>query len=98
MNYVAIGAVFPTSIKGQAHPTRRTGVRARGCGARRAPREAVVAIGGITLETAPTVIDAGAASVAVISDLLAGDPAERAPSVRVRPWDVSGRTGRGLTL
>ena len=38
----------------------------------------IVAIGGITLETAASVIDAGAASVAVISDLLAtGDPRDR---------------------
>jgi thiamine monophosphate synthase len=35
----------------------------------------VVAIGGITLATAPTVIAAGAASVAVIGDLLREDPA-----------------------
>jgi thiamine-phosphate pyrophosphorylase len=39
----------------------------------------VVAIGGITLDHAKSVIDAGAASVAVISDLLAtGNPEQRA--------------------
>ena len=37
----------------------------------------MVAIGGITLKTAPSVIAAGAACVAVISDLLAGDPRAR---------------------
>ena len=38
----------------------------------------IVAIGGITLERAPGVLRAGAASVAVISDLLSGaDPATR---------------------
>src|SRR5436190_1729158 len=37
----------------------------------------LVAIGGITLETAPAVIAAGADSVAVISDLYAGNIAER---------------------
>jgi len=38
----------------------------------------IVAIGGITLERARGVLDAGAASVAVISDLIAtGDPAAR---------------------
>jgi thiamine-phosphate pyrophosphorylase len=37
----------------------------------------VVAIGGITLDNARSVIDAGAASVAVISDLLNGDPEAR---------------------
>jgi thiamine monophosphate synthase len=37
----------------------------------------VVAIGGITLETARRVIDAGATAVAVISDLLVSLPEER---------------------
>jgi thiamine-phosphate pyrophosphorylase len=38
----------------------------------------VVAIGGITLQTAPQVIAAGASSVAVIGDLLTGgDPEAR---------------------
>jgi thiamine-phosphate pyrophosphorylase len=38
----------------------------------------VVAIGGITLDRARSVIEAGAASVAVISDLLAtGNPEQR---------------------
>jgi thiamine monophosphate synthase len=37
-----------------------------------------VAIGGITLDLARSVIEAGAASVAVISDVLAtGDPTSR---------------------
>jgi len=38
----------------------------------------LVAIGGITLATAPAVLAAGAASVAVISDLLTGELAARA--------------------
>jgi thiamine-phosphate pyrophosphorylase len=33
----------------------------------------VVAIGGITLASAPSVIEAGASAVAIISDLLASD-------------------------
>jgi thiamine monophosphate synthase len=38
----------------------------------------IVAIGGITLETAPSVIAAGATGVAVITDLLAaGNPSDR---------------------
>jgi thiamine monophosphate synthase len=36
-----------------------------------------VAIGGITLANAVSAIEAGAASVAVISDLLIGDPESR---------------------
>jgi thiamine-phosphate pyrophosphorylase len=42
-------------------------------------RKPIVAIGGITLERAREVIEAGADSVAVISDILrAPNPAERA--------------------
>jgi thiamine-phosphate pyrophosphorylase len=37
----------------------------------------IVAIGGITLERAPSVIEAGAASVAVVSDLFATSDPER---------------------
>ena len=38
----------------------------------------LVAIGGITLTNAPAVLEAGAASVAVVSDLLVGDLGTRA--------------------
>ena len=69
----------------QGHRVRR-GRPASACGTRRArARHAelpLVAIGGITLDTAPAVIEAGAASVAVISDLLAGNDPER----RVRAY------------
>jgi thiamine-phosphate pyrophosphorylase len=37
----------------------------------------VVAIGGVTLDNARSAIDAGASAVAVITDLIAGDPAAR---------------------
>jgi thiamine monophosphate synthase len=37
----------------------------------------VVAIGGITLETAMRVIECGAASVAIITDLVVEDPEAR---------------------
>jgi thiamine-phosphate pyrophosphorylase len=78
VDYVAVGAVFQSSIKGPAHPTVGLAFvrEAAALGARHA--KPIVAIGGITLETASTVIDAGAASVAVITDLLVGDPVERA--------------------
>jgi len=73
--YIAVGPVFGTS-------TKETGYAAVGLdfvswAAARADRP-VVAIGGITLETAPQVIAAGAASVAVIGDLLRGEPDARA--------------------
>jgi len=72
-SYIAVGPVYSTS-------TKDTGYSARGLDLVRlasATGKPVVAIGGITLERAPEVIDAGASSVAVISDLLTGDPAGR---------------------
>ena len=75
-SYVAIGPVFGTRTKDTGYaPVGLELVRA----ARRlGPAVPIVAIGGITLETAPSVIDAGATAVAVIGDLLgSGDPASR---------------------
>ena len=77
ISYLAVGPVYGTA-------TKDTGYAAVGLAlvreaARRAGSLPVVAIGGITLDRAPEVIAAGAASVAVISDLVAhGDPEARA--------------------
>ena len=78
IDYVAIGPVFGTSTKDTGYAAiglslvRDAAARARTAGL------PLVAIGGITLDRAAEVIDAGAASVAVIGDLIAtGDPAAR---------------------
>jgi thiamine-phosphate pyrophosphorylase len=77
VSYLAVGPVYGTA-------TKETGYAAVGLdlvreAARRAGTLPVVAIGGITLERAPEVIAAGAAAVAVISDLVVGgDPEARA--------------------
>ena len=69
-DYVAIGPVFATSSKSNPDPlVDLEGVRA----ARRLTSKPLVAIGGITRENCRSVIEAGADSVAVISDL-ATDP------------------------
>jgi thiamine-phosphate pyrophosphorylase len=66
-DYLAIGSVFATSSKANPDPVvGLEGVRR----ARELTRKPVVAIGGITRDNARSVIDAGADSVAVISDLL----------------------------
>jgi thiamine-phosphate pyrophosphorylase len=66
-DYLAIGPVFSTSSKEGADPVvGLEGVRR----ARQLTRKPLVAIGGITRENAASVIEAGADSVAVISDLL----------------------------
>jgi thiamine-phosphate pyrophosphorylase len=70
--YVAVGPVFATG-------TKATGYDARGLDLLRyaAGRgKPIVAIGGITLERAPSVVAAGAAAVAVITDLLEGGDVE----------------------
>lgn len=67
-DYVAVGPVFRTN-------TKETGYTARGLDLIRQAADRgkpVVAIGGITLETAPDILSAGASSVAVISDLFEG--------------------------
>lgn len=78
VSYIAIGPVFGTDTKMTGYTSlgleavRRAAART---GERGMP---LVAIGGVTLETAPEVIRAGASTVAVISDLAAsGDPAAR---------------------
>jgi thiamine-phosphate pyrophosphorylase len=66
-DYVAIGPVFSTSSKERPDPVvGLEGVRR----ARGLTRKPLVAIGGITRANAAAVIEAGADSVAVISDLL----------------------------
>jgi thiamine-phosphate pyrophosphorylase len=66
-DYLAVGPVFSTSSKDRPDPeVGLEGVRR----ARHLTRKPLVAIGGITRANAASVIEAGADSVAVISDLL----------------------------
>jgi thiamine-phosphate pyrophosphorylase len=67
VDYLAIGPVFATTSKLNPDPVvGLEGVRR----ARELTRKPLVAIGGITRSNARSVIDAGADSVAVISDLI----------------------------
>lgn len=77
ISYVAIGPVFGTATKATGYDA--VGLEmVRDAHALASPKGIpVVAIGGITLERVKSVWDAGAASAAVIGDLLTGDPAER---------------------
>jgi thiamine-phosphate pyrophosphorylase len=66
-NYLAVGPVFTTTSKNKPDPTIGIeGLRQ----ARASTREPLIAIGGITLQNCQSVIEAGADSVAVISELL----------------------------
>jgi len=75
-DYIAVGPIFPTTSKAGADPVVGTELLRQ---VRQKTERPIVAIGGIRLEHAAEVIEAGADSVAVISGILdAPDPAERA--------------------
>ena len=75
VDYLAVGPVYGTGTKDTGYAPVGLGMVQQTSNASRLP---VVAIGGITLERAPAVLEAGASSVAVISDLLStGDPTGR---------------------
>jgi len=75
-DYIAIGPIFPTISKEGARPPVGLGLIRE---ARKITDKPLVAIGGITLETAPEALAAGADSVAVIRDLIeAADVGARA--------------------
>ena len=75
VDYIAFGPIFSTSTKRNSQPPVGLERLSEVC---RLVRKPVVAIGGITLESALDVLAAGAQSVAVISDIL------RAPDVAAR--------------
>jgi thiamine-phosphate pyrophosphorylase len=70
IDYIAVGPVFATRTKENADPVLGVERLRRICDAVGKP---VVAIGGITLDSAADVYAAGAASIAVIADLLRAD-------------------------
>lgn len=84
VDYIAVGPLFGTSTKETGYDAVGTGLvsEARAILGAAGVKSPIVAIGGITLERAPAVIRAGAASVAVITDLLAGGR----PDARVREY------------
>lgn len=78
VTYIAIGPVFSTDTKATGYETLGLEAVRRAAGRARERALPLVAIGGVTLETAPEIIRAGATTVAVISDLVTGgDPAAR---------------------
>ena len=69
-DYLAFGPIFPTGSKEHPDPVvGLDGLREM----RRLTRKPLVAIGGIMLDNAASVIEAGADSVAVIHDLLSAE-------------------------
>ena len=75
-DYIAVGPIFSTLSKANPDPVVGTELIRR---VRALTDKPIVAIGGITVDTAASVIEAGADSVAVIGDILrAPDRARRA--------------------
>ena len=83
VDYIAFGPVFPTRSKSNPDPV--VGVaEVRRC--RTLIDKPLVAIGGITRETAPAVLEAGADSVAVISDLIPEPATAKSLRERMEEW------------
>lgn len=75
IDYVAIGPIYRTGSKARPDPV--VGLDGLRGAVRLAAGRPVVAIGGITSETAPAVLAAGATTVALIGDVLAADAGDR---------------------
>ena len=77
ISYLAVGPAFSTGTKNTGYEAIGLGVVREAAAFASVNALPTVAIGGITLENAIAVLDAGASSVAVISDLLRGNPEAR---------------------
>ncbi|MGE0451608.1 MAG: thiamine phosphate synthase [Vicinamibacterales bacterium] len=82
ITYLAIGPVFGTDTKATGYMPVGLRMVTAAAEAAATAKLPVVAIGGITLDRAEAVIEAGADSVAVVSDLFTGG----APAARVRDF------------
>lgn len=78
-DYIAFGPIFQTSTKKNPDPVVGTKLLRE---ARKLTKKPLVAIGGITLERAAEVYDAGADSLAVIRDLICAPN----PGIRAREY------------
>lgn len=79
-DYIALGPIYPTTIKAMHVPPQ--GLEAISLWKRAIGTIPLVAIGGITLDRAPSCIAAGADSVAVVTDILSNPD----PESRCRAW------------
>ena len=90
-DYIAVGPIFATGTKSNPDPVVGTEFVRR---VRPLTDKPIVAIGGITLQSTPEIIESGADSVAVITDIL-GAPE---PGVRARQYiDLLGSANHTAT-
>jgi thiamine-phosphate diphosphorylase len=85
-DYIALGPIFPTVLKVMAVPPQ--GVARIGEWKRRIGSRPLVAIGGLTLERLHDVLEAGADSAAVVTDIVRSPD----PEARMRAWVRAGQT------
>jgi thiamine-phosphate pyrophosphorylase len=78
-DYIAVGPIFATGSKTNPDPVVGVDFVRQ---ARKLTRKPIVAVGGITTESAQEVLDAGADSIAVIRDILSA----KNPAARVRQY------------
>ncbi|MGH9714698.1 MAG: thiamine phosphate synthase [Candidatus Acidiferrales bacterium] len=92
-DYIAVGPIFRTATKENPDPVVGLDLLRA---ARQISKKPLVAIGGITIESAEAVFRAGADSVAVVQDLVgAKDPAERARGYKkIADQVLSGKAGK----
>jgi thiamine-phosphate diphosphorylase len=91
-DYLAVGPVFTTATKDTGYTPRGLDMVRQASG-RGKP---IVAIGGVTAGNAADVLAAGAASVAIISDLLsAADPVARVRQMVNGRWEMGKPIDRG---
>lgn len=88
VDYVAFGPIFGTASKDRPDPC--VGISGL-AGARQLTALPLVAIGGITLENAPSCWDAGADSVAIIAGLLPSPCTPEAVRARMEAWQAACR-------
>jgi thiamine-phosphate pyrophosphorylase len=77
ISYVAVGPVFPTNTKATGYDHVGLALVRTAAQSASSVGIPVVAIGGITIANAARVIDAGAAALAIITDLVTADPEAR---------------------
>lgn len=94
VDYVALGPIFTTHSKQQPDPV--VGVEGLRAWRHLAPQP-LVAIGGITRQSAPAVWQTGAASVAIISDLLPAGAAADEIKERMKAWRQLARETRSAS-
>lgn len=89
-DYVALGPIYPTKLKEMPWPPQGLARIGEWRSKITCP---LVAIGGITLERAPSVLAAGASSAAVVTDIVMSDD----PEQRTRDWLAGTAPWRNLS-